>query len=408
MLARWLCQSIGIGVGRRAALVILALAAPAKLPAAEFFDLRLQGALSSDDAGVRDWVLSPRLRFTMVDGEASHPVIELKRGWVVPSWKGVVDSIGVEREGGDLKGVAEVRVHSSIGVTGAYRISFEAKPVAGGMQGSFVSTGPGARRLEGSLRGSVHQVAPPVIDPEESVWTVQLVGALPKGETLTVYLNRSGGQFTSAFALSPNASRRPMEVDAKRLKFSDGRLAGSVSVSRLNAREPDGGERSSFGQFNLEAKLEGAALRGRHSGGELEGVPEGGGIWGEIRPRRALPESTEVWVKLEDGYTGGAMWQNRVFFKATLGAGGGLVEGKADNNKGVFEAELTGAQLALADERIVGMLHSTVHESGSVRRGDYSFRLVGSRAGDVLCGRFYTSYAGEESHTGYFVGGIDR
>ena len=54
-----------------------------------------------------------------------------------------------------------------------------------------------------------------------------------------------------------------------------------------------------------------------------------------------------------------------------------------------------------------GTLRSTVRKSGSVSLGDYSFRLDGLRAGDVFYGRFYTTYAGKEDHSGYFVGGID-
>ena len=102
------------------------------------------------------------------------------------------------------------------------------------------------------------------------------------------------------------------------------------------------------------------------------------------------------------------MWQNRVFFKAALDVDGKLIEGTANNNKGVFEADLTGTELTLSDDRISGVIYSTVNESGSVSQGDYTFRLNGQRAGDVLYGRFYTNFDGKEHHSGYFVGGIER
>ena len=49
---------------------------------AEYFDLRLEEALVSENPKTREWVLCPRIRFTLVDGKAMLPVIELKRGWV--------------------------------------------------------------------------------------------------------------------------------------------------------------------------------------------------------------------------------------------------------------------------------------------------------------------------------------
>ena len=62
----------------------------------------------------------------------------------------------------------------------------------------------------------------------------------------------------------------------------------------------------------------------------------------------------------------------------------------------------------MTEDRVAGTLRSTVRKSGSVSLGEYEFRLDGQRAGDVFYGRFYTTYAGEESHSGYFVGGVNR
>ena len=76
-----------------------------------------------------------------------------------------------------------------------------------------------------------------------------------------------------------------------------------------------------------------------------------------------------MWLKLEDGFAGGAMWQNRVFFKFKT-RGGEFVEGKADNNKGVFDAVMTGAQVEITDSRLSGTLRATVKKSASVDEGD--------------------------------------
>ena len=390
-------------------LLLAAMAVQLPLSGAEYFDLRLEEALVSENPKTREWVRSPRLRFTMVEGEAILPVIELKRGWVVPSWKGVVDSIEVKRgDGKNLKGKVKARIHSSIGVSGAYDFSFEARLNGEEVRGSFVSKTGSSEPRKGDLRGTVREAPDPAFDPDDSVWTVQLVDALPKKETLTVYLNRSKGRFTSAFAYSPNVTRRPIDVDASKLRFSKGELAGTIAATRLNVREPDGGERSVFGRYEIKAELQASSLWGRHNGETLDGQPVKGETWGEVRPRNPLPDSPRVWFKLEDGYAGGTMWQNRVFFKATLKQDGQLAEGSAGNNKGVFEADLTATDLKLTNDRVTGTLRSTVRKSGSVSLGDYSFRLDGLRAGDVFQGRFYTTYAGKEDHSGHFVGGIDR
>jgi len=390
-------------------LLFATIAVQLPLSGAEYFDLRLEEALISENSKTREWVLSPRLRFTMMEGEAILPVIELKRGWVVPSWKGMVDSIEVKRgDGKTLKGKVKARIHSSIGVSGAYDFSFEARLEGEEVRGSFVSKTGSGEPAKGDLLGTVREAPDPVIDTANSVWTVQLVQSLPKKETLTLYLNRNKGRFTSAFAYSPNLTRRPIDVDASKLRFSKGELAGTIAATRLNVREPDGGERSVFGRYEIKAKLHASSLRGKHEGETIEGQPVKGETWGEVRPRPLLPDSPRVWFKLEDGYAGGAMWQNRVFFKATLKENGRLAEGSAGNNKGVFEADLTATDLKLTNDRVTGTLRSTVRKSGSVSLGDYSFRLDGLRAGDIFQGRFYTTYAGKEGHSGYFVGGIDR
>ena len=398
----------GLRLATTAGCLLSAVVCQTSLFGAEYFELRLEEALVSNDPKTREWVRSPRIRFTMVDGEAALPVIELKRGWVVPSWKGVIDSIDVRRDSeNSLKGSVKARIHSTIGISGAYDFRFEAQWDREEVRGSFAAQTGSGEPVNGVLRGTVRDVPAPALELANSVWTVQLVQALPSKETLTLYLNRSDGRFTSAFAYSPNVTRRPIDVDISKLQFADGILSGTISATRLNTREADGGERTVFGRYKVEADVDASRLRGTHSGETLEGQPAKGEVWGEIRPRKPLPDSPKIWLKLEDGYAGGAMWQNRVFFKATLDGHGKLTEGSAYNNKDVFEADLTAIDIELSDDRVTGILRSTVRKSTSVSLGDYSFRLDGVRAGDVLYGRFHTGYDGEEDHSGYFVGGID-
>ena len=373
---------------------------------AEYIDLRLDNALQSSNPN-REWVLSPRIRFTMLDGEATGAVIELKRGWVVPSWKGVVESIEVEyTQGRRLKGIAKAKINSSIGVAGNYTFTFQGKEKGRRIDGTFTSSYKGEEK-SGDLSGRTYSVPGEAVNPKNAVWTVQLVKGLPKSETLTVYLNCQDGKFNSAFAYSPNTTRRPIDVDASNLTFCLGKLSGGILATRLNSRQPDGGERTTFGKYEVDATLSGNRLWGEFEGTTMEGQEVAGETWGEVRSVMPIHPAHTIWLKLEDGYAGGEMWQNRVFFSYSTNDGE-FQAGTASNNKGVFKASLKDANLNITRNRVSGTLHSTVHSSGSVNKGQYIFRVEGKRAGDLFHGRFYTHFNGKEDHSGYFVGTVQR
>ena len=66
--------------------------------------IKLDNALTAQSPKVHDWVLSPELQFLLVDGKVTSPIIHLKRGWTVPSWKGVVEKIELTLRDGKLTG----------------------------------------------------------------------------------------------------------------------------------------------------------------------------------------------------------------------------------------------------------------------------------------------------------------
>ena len=373
-----------------------------------FYDLRLDNALISENPKNRDWVLSPRIQFTLQDGKVLRPVIELKRGWVVPSWKGVVESLEIlEATEKSLKLNVSAKINSSIGVRGKYNFQIEVNLENGQAIGKYTSRHDSGEVRDDDVSGKFEEVEEVCLDPGNAVWTIQFVKGLPKDETLTVYLTTQQEKVVTAFAISPNTTRRSIDVDTSGLKLDGNQLSGKLTANRLNTREPDGGERSTFGIYELNAKLTNNAISGNFSGTTLADSPVQGEIWGEVRPIRKLPESPTIFLKLEDGYVGGAMWQNRVFFKAHL-ENGKFRDGTADNNKNVFKAELSGAEFNVTSSRIRGTLQSTVHSSGSVKEGEYEFQIKGLRAGDLFHGRFYTFYQGKEDHSGYFIGSILR
>ena len=91
-----------------------------------------------------------------------------------------------------------------------------------------------------------------------------------------------------------------------------------MGINRLSKRQPDGGARDHFGTYQITCEVSQEQIRGEFHGTTIDGERVGGPLFGHVQPRRPLAQPAEVWLKLEDGYTGGAMWQNRVFFKGTL------------------------------------------------------------------------------------------
>lgn len=366
--------------------------------------IRLEDALTTENPKVRDWVLSPEVQFLLVDGEVRSPIIHLKRGWTVPSWKGVVEECNLTFANGRLRGSIRSEIYSAATVTGTFDIAIEATIDDGMVTGTHVSSNASGAKRRGELKGTVEPVSLTGDPAHDGVWTVHLPRALPRDEVLTLYLDRHDGAFT-AFAFSPDFTRRPMDVDASELTFANSKLTGRIKVDRLN-KENDG-TRSTFGTYEIDATVDGPAVGGRFEGTTIDDRSVAGLVCGEIRHRRPVPANATVWLKCEDGYTGGAMWQNRVFLEFDL-EDGAFVRGKSGNNKGVFEATLTAANTTLTRNRVKGTLKSTVLSSGSVTKGDYTFEVDGLRSGDVMYGRFRTLLAGKNVKAGYFVGGIRR
>ena len=102
-------------------------------------EIRLEKLLVPKDEKTKDWVCSPWLRFLYnpETKEIHCPVIELQRGWHVPSWKGVVDTVEVSVEEDGLKGNISFRVHSAQVVSGKYEVQFDAITENGAHVGAY-------------------------------------------------------------------------------------------------------------------------------------------------------------------------------------------------------------------------------------------------------------------------------
>ena len=372
--------------------------------AAVFVELRLFNALIGGRA--KEWQREARVSFWIKNNKASHARIGPKPGWSIAGWCGRVENLNLRVEGGRLTGVITARISSNEVNPGEYDFVFSGENTDKSVRGTFNSQHSGQSLTNRSFSGVIrHDFLPPP-DNQNAVYTLHIVEALSRKEPLTLYLDRQGGDFPAAFAFAPTYSRRPFEVDASGLKVEDGNLHGEVLVFRGRMGELQEGGAEGLSHYQIQARLKDGAVLGTYGGTNPEGNRVRGPVWGYSDARPAVPSAAKVFLKLEDGFIGGAYWQNRVFFNFSA-QDGHASTGKADNNKGVFNARFDGADLEFQGVRMLGTVRATVLDSKTVHHGPYLFRLDGWNVGNVLGGRFTTLRDSKELKGGYFVGGLE-
>jgi hypothetical protein len=372
--------------------------------AAVFVELRLFNALIGGRA--KEWQREARVSFWLENNKASHARIGPKPGWSIAGWCGCVEKLSMKVEGGRLTGGITARISSNEVDPGEYDFVLSGENTDKSVRGTFTSQHNGKSFTNRSFSGVMRHGFLPQLDNQDVVYTLHIVEALPRKEPMTLYLDRQGGAFLAAFAFAPTYSRRPFEVDASGLQVEDDNLHGEVLVFRSRMAELQEGGAEGRSRYRVQARLETGTVLGTYSGTNPEGNAAKGPLWGHLEARPAVPSAAKVFLKLEDGFSGGAYWQNRVFFNF-IAQNGRASTGKADNNKGIFSARFDGADLEFQGVRILGTVHATVLDSKSVHHGPYLFRLDGLNVGNVLSGRFTTLRDTEELKGGYFVGGLE-
>lgn len=367
------------------------------------YDLRLPGALVGGNA--KTWMRQAHLSFTVVDGKPRRARLGPPRGWTIAGWSGTVDHIELTTHDGGWRATVDTHVSSNGVSTGRYTFTLNFNEADRQVTGAYEATLNGKPASKGPVRGLAFDVPWRMIDPADALYTVQLVGVLPRGEVMTLYLDHQADGFAPAFAFAPSFTRRPLDVDASGLSVKNGRLIGRVHVTRINRGQPDGGERSVFGTYELDARIGPDRVLGEFKGATIDGAQVAGPAWGESTYRPALPARLACSVKLENGLNGGADWQNRAFFRFNL-MGGQAKGGKFFNNKGVYTGRFDAANLTLIGGAVRGEMRAVVLKSGAVSEGLYVFQLDGRMVGHVLCGRFHSTHEGKHVRDGYFVGGV--
>jgi len=366
--------------------------------------LRLHNALVGGRA--HPWQREVRVSFWLTGERAMRGRIGPKVGWNIAGWSGRVERLEAVLDRDRFTAAVEARISSNEVDSGRYTFRLDGAVTGDSVQGTFTTThgdrtGP-AQAFQGTLAAASFEQ----VNPDDAVYTIRLIEALPRGEVLTVYLDRQNGGFPAAFAFAPTYSRRPFEIDASRLSVEDTRVRGAIRVFRSKMGELQEGGSEGLSEYRIEATIQDGGAVGTFEGVNPESKPVTGPVWGQVDGRPSIPDPARVFLKLEDGFTGGAYWQNRVFFHFDL-RNGRADAGKADNNKNVFTARCDNARLDLRGTTVQGTLQATVLGSPAVDKGPYTFDLQGFNVGGVLSGRFTTTRDGRPVKRGYFVGGIE-
>jgi hypothetical protein len=391
-----------------AAAVVAAAAVPAAAQETlEAVELRLDNALQGGVASEKNWMRTAHLGLTFRGADAAAGRVGVGRGgrpggWNVAGWSGRVERLAVQRENDRITGTVEVLVSSNTVGAGRHVFTLDARVNDGKATGSFTAR-HGDAAAAGKVSGTARPFTQAKTNPQDALYVVALDGSLPRSEVLTVYLNVEAGGVRNGFAFAPSFSRRPFEVDASGLTVRGTAVTGVVRILRV---PPGSDVRKELGRYDLNLEVAGDRVSGTYAG-TFEDKQMRGAVWGEASPRPPAPAPTQpldVWLKLEDGLFGGADWQNRAFFKFTVVGGRGDA-GSLTNNKGIYTARFDRARLDIDGGSLTGTLHGTVL-SGGVTAGEYVFELDGWMIGDVLAGRFTTRKGGDQTKTGYFVGGV--
>jgi hypothetical protein len=370
------------------------------------FVLTLEGAIADEGAkGV--WKRRAVVRFAMEGGKAAGGSMGTTGSPTYAVWTGEVHCCDVTFPGDRLRGAIRASVRPGRGgAADKYIYAIDAKVIAGVVAGRFVALLDGKPAGRGTLLGTVTHL--PTLPPTDSQYVLSLHEALPGGKMLKLHVDCREGRFRHAFGFSPTFNRERHDVDASGLRAEGGKLTGKVAVT-INPDPwvpPD--HKPVSCAYVLDAAIEAGTVRGRFEG-TCGGRKVAGRVDGDLHPRPGKPAAAAVWLKFEDGLTGGNGWQNRAFVRFTL-SGGKAADGRIFTNKPnraspCWRGRFDGADVRFDGEALSGALKVTIL-SGKVTKGAYEFLIDGRLIGGVLGGSFRTRLGGRIVKTGTLVGSV--
>jgi len=328
---------------------------------------------------------------------------------------------GLKLDGDRLRGKIEVRVHPDFWTRArhktiecAYAIDAQIKDAAvtGAFTGTFGTTG-----VQGAISGKIVPTAGasapghvqcwvgeefffipgPPPDPARSMLVLGFQTALRNKSPMTARMALSDHGENHGSAVVPGLNHQPHGVDGSRLKVSADAIKGPIIVS---FRRDCYWHFDPFtNEYEIDAKVLGAEVVGTYKGVD-RGVPVGGNIAGELRPKQApvlkpdLSNLTSVDLSLR-----WSVGKPHCDLKLTYGRGT-LQRAEASYGQKAPQApsRFDRVDVKIVDDHLSGVVELTANLEGTEEKFRYAFGAIIEGTG-ILSGYWTGERAGKGIYT---------
>lgn len=334
------------------------------------------------------------LRFTTHDGEARAGTALHSGGRTYGVWSSILESIEVKSgAAGKLAGnFTEAFATPQAGESFRYRFEFEARVIADGVAGRYTRKPIGATDEKPFLNDLVGEIKPAATEPANADYRFVLDKVLAKQQPIVIYASATDGVFHHGHAVAPTVTRTPMRVDVSKLTIDKGTLRGRIVVDQLIASQVDKPPRT-LATINIDAKLVPGGLSGTHRTTTDADAQTSGLVNGSFEPPLRLPERFKLQMKFEDGMTGGAYWQNRIFSDLVID-GEKIVSGGYHSDhplESKWRGKFVGGEIKRDGRGISGTLVAEIESgNGQVTPGKYRFEFDAYTHQTGVTGEFRT------------------
>jgi len=337
------------------------------------------------------WGRAAYPRFVLKDGKVVQAVMHGHGGKQIEYFEAVFTRTDLKLDTTGLSGTAELTA------SGGDKYIYTLQAAVGGTRvaGTFGKTVNGKAAEGNRFTGVIEPV--PQVPADNAVWNIELIGAVPGGKHLNVYLPCVGGTFRDGMAYAGTWNHTYHDVVPAALKLAT-RAAEAAATGKINVTmNPDpyvpADHKPVAASYDIDAAWRDGCVSGTFKG-VFGGKDVAGAIVGRLTAIPPVPEPAAVSVKLDNGTCDGAPWHRRTYINFVA------VKGKADaggmgNNKGGWQGTFKGAEIAYGGATFTATIRGTVDTSHSSKTGAYTFKLTGKSIGGELIGKCDTYLDGK-------------
>ena len=262
-----------------------------------------------------------------------------------------------------------------------YTVTVAGRVIGDLVTGQLTSQRADKDAVTGTFVGSARWGAAPASD--EALCKLTIRDALGTGKFMDVYLTTSGGRLRHGFATTPNFNNATHVVEAGKLTLAEGKLGGELAVMvQPDPWIPADGKPIAWAYPLTVTVVD----------GEIAGTAGKCAVEGSVLDKPRLGKLTGVTLKLEGGLHGSTDWHARAFVGCEV-RDGHVVGGRLSNNHTKLDGIVTGGELKIEDERLVGKVLATVKQGDGAKEGDYEFNVNVLMVGAVGAGNFESKQA---------------